>query len=69
LHVCSYWESSEGRSSFSEEKEAKRLLSIWGECKWIEVFWFFFSKKNILLRLRVQGGGQEGERSVIGPLG
>jgi hypothetical protein len=43
----------EGRSSFSEEKEAKRLLFERGArwrpavCpKWIKVFWFFFSKKN-----------------------
>jgi hypothetical protein len=41
-------------SSFSEEKEAKILLSIcavipdlaW--CKRMKVFWFFFSKKNML---------------------
>jgi hypothetical protein len=45
----------EGRPSFSEEKEAKRLLSGWGarwcpavRTKGVDVFWFFFSKKNIL---------------------
>jgi hypothetical protein len=40
-------------SSFSEEKEAKRLLSV-GQClrhcprrgNGMKVFWFFFSKKN-----------------------
>jgi hypothetical protein len=41
-------------SSFSEEKEAKRLLSAYDALagcalrKWMKVFWFFFSKKNIL---------------------
>jgi hypothetical protein len=41
-------------SSFSEEKEAKRLLSIGRRvlgcptphCEIEKVFWFFFSKKN-----------------------
>jgi hypothetical protein len=42
-------------SSFSEEKEAKRLYefaprpSVDARCKVIKVFWFFFSKKNRLL--------------------
>jgi hypothetical protein len=47
--------AKEGRSSFSEEKEAKRLLSGRGarwrpavHNQWIKVFWFFFSKKNVL---------------------
>jgi hypothetical protein len=41
-------------SSFSEEKEAKRLsplarvLDDRHACKRTEVFWFFFSKKNML---------------------
>jgi hypothetical protein len=39
-------------SSFSEEKEAKRLFSIGARLpgrarrKGMKVFWFFFSKKN-----------------------
>jgi hypothetical protein len=36
-------------SSFSEEKEAKRLFLIGADgprSKGIKVFWFFFSKKN-----------------------
>jgi hypothetical protein len=43
------------RTSFSEEKEAKRLLLLGAfACqrprpKRIKVFWFFFSKKNRLL--------------------
>jgi hypothetical protein len=44
---------------FSEEKEAKRLLFIGGvalatvyKVTRIEVFWFFFSKKNILASFR-----------------
>jgi hypothetical protein len=47
------WE--ERKSSFSEEKEAKRLYPFLrsaepeAEIKWIEVFWFFFSKKNRFL--------------------
>jgi hypothetical protein len=52
--------SSKEESSFSEEKEAKRLLFVrpWkrpllrGEeraLKRTKVFWFFFSKKNRLL--------------------
>jgi hypothetical protein len=44
-------------SSFSEEKEAKRLLLLWAggvirpapRPGVIKVFWFFFSKKNFLL--------------------
>jgi hypothetical protein len=39
-------------SSFSEEKEAKRLSPIApgpAVRKWGKVFWFFFSKKNRLL--------------------
>jgi hypothetical protein len=42
------------RSSFSEEKEPKRLLLLGAVArqnprpKGIKVFWFFFSKKNIL---------------------
>jgi hypothetical protein len=42
-------------SSFSEEKEAKRLYPFtrvpvdWHACKRINVFWFFFSKKNRFL--------------------
>jgi hypothetical protein len=39
-------------SSFSEEKEAKRLLPgcrrLVGDSRQ-KVFWFFFSKKNIFL--------------------
>jgi hypothetical protein len=36
-------------SSFSEEKEAKRLFAFGAErprAKRMKVFWFFFSKKN-----------------------
>jgi hypothetical protein len=36
-------------SSFSEEKEAKRLLSVCGGDRRGKVFWFFFSKKNRFL--------------------
>jgi hypothetical protein len=38
-------------SSFSEEKEAKRLLPFWPGRKRGKVFWFFFSKKNYLLMI------------------
>jgi hypothetical protein len=44
----------EERSSFSEEKEAKRLYPMASHPPWRvrrkvgKVFWFFFSKKNIL---------------------
>jgi hypothetical protein len=40
---------SEGKeeSSFSEEKEAKRLFPVCAAQKGIKVFWFFFSKKNL----------------------
>jgi hypothetical protein len=49
------------KSSFSEEKEAKRLLSVGAslgaasrlETKVKEVFWFFFSKKNPSLSWRL----------------
>jgi hypothetical protein len=61
-------------SSFSEEKEAKRLSFVFvgfirrdTRRKWIKVFWFFFSKKNVLswvrqgwiasLRSQRRGGG------------
>jgi hypothetical protein len=45
----------QARSSFSEEKEAKRLLSVCGgntqpRAKRTKVFWFFFSKKNSSFR-------------------
>jgi hypothetical protein len=41
----------QARSSFSVEKEAKRLSSVCGgatqpRAKGLKVFWFFFSKKN-----------------------
>jgi hypothetical protein len=41
---------SEERTSFSEEKEAKRLSSDGGRpgLRRTKVFWFFFSKKNLL---------------------
>jgi hypothetical protein len=48
----------EGRTSFPEEKEAKRLSivvpSLSGKAghRRIKVFWFFFSKKNRLLPTR-----------------
>jgi hypothetical protein len=44
----------EEESSFSEEKEAKRLSDLapafpdWRGSKVGKVFWFFFSKKNML---------------------
>jgi hypothetical protein len=47
-------EEREQESSFSEEKEAKRLFTLcarcpfWHACKVGKVFWFFFSKKNAL---------------------
>jgi hypothetical protein len=46
----------EGRSSFSEEKEAKRLLFGRGArwrpavlAQWTKVFWFFFQKRNFYI--------------------
>jgi hypothetical protein len=41
--------SKQGSTSFSVEKEAKRLSSILASspgAKRMKVFWFFFSKKN-----------------------
>jgi hypothetical protein len=41
-------------SSFCEQKEAKKLHPLapvspgTGGCKRMKVFWFFFSKKNVL---------------------
>jgi hypothetical protein len=48
-------EGKEARSSFSEEKEAKRLYplaAVFSGGRWVpvgKVFWFFFSKKNFFL--------------------
>jgi hypothetical protein len=45
-------ENREEESSFSEEKEAKRLLSAEHcplQANGTKVFWFFFSKKNAFL--------------------
>jgi hypothetical protein len=48
------YSSQKEESSFSEEKEAKRLLSdgaAFSRAERIKVFWFFFSKKNMLTYL------------------